>query len=236
MGVKIHAHVMKGPVPISRSPPTATPSALINLAPSVPAATPPSETGTGANVNPTPNSGFNPNGWTVLHAATNNKSVEGVTAILAMGHDPNLQTEDGWTPLWVAACHGLLEISRLLLEAGANVNARNRKGKTPLGEAAQIGAAELVQLLIEYGATVDLAPHDFQDSPLIAASAKNHIEVVRILLAAGADSRAQQTGGWSPLHYALLNKNEDMATLILGRDPDINASTKAGLRPLHLAA
>lgn len=211
----------------------ATPSAQITLAPSVSTATSSSETGTGANVN----SGFNPNGWTILHAATNNKSIEGVTAILAMGHDPNLQTEEeGWAPLWVAACHGHLAISRLLLEAGANVNAGGRKGKTPLGEAAQIGAADLVQLLIEYGANVDLAPHEFQDSPLIVASAKNHIEVVRILLAAGADSRAQQIGGWSPLHYALLNKNEDMATLILGRDPDINASTTAGLRPLHLAA
>ena len=236
VGVKIHAQVMKGSVPISRLPPMATPSAQITLAPSISTATSSSETGTGDNSNLTPSSGLNPNGWTILHAATNVKSIEGVTAILAMGSDPNLQTDEGWTPIWVAACHGLLEISRLLLEAGANVNATDRQGRTPLGEAAQIGAAELVQLLIEYGANVNLAPYEFQDSPLIAASGKNHIEVVRILLAAGADSRAQQSGGWSPLHYALLNKNEDMATLILGLDPDINASTKAGLRPLHLAA
>lgn len=91
-------------------------------------------------------------------------------------------------------------------------------------------------MLIENGANVDLAPHNFQDPPLIAASAKNHMEIVRLLLAAGANSRAQQSGGWSSLHYGLLNKNKDIATLILGHGPNINASTKAGLRPLHLAA
>lgn len=228
---------MNGSAPVSRSPPTATPSAQITFAPNAPTAASSSGTDPGANVDLLPSNGFNPTGWTILHAAVNNRSIEGVTAILAMGRDPNIQTEkEGMTPLWVAACHGLLEISRLLLEAGANVNTTNRKGTTPLKEAAQIGAAELVQLLIENGANVDLAPPDFQDPPLIGASAKNHMEVVKLLLAAGANSRAQQSGGWSSLHYALLNKNKDMAILILGHDPDINASTRAGLRPLHLAA
>ena len=212
-----------------------TPSAEITLAPGASIATF-SETDTDANLDLVPNRGFNATGWTILHAAVNNKNIEGVTAILAMGHNPNIQTVEGWTPLWVAARHGLLEISRLLLEAGANVNTTNRKGTTALKEAAYIGATELVQLLVERGADVDLAPHSFQEPPLIAASAKNHIEVVKILLTARADSRAQQGGGWSSLHYALLNKNEDMATLILGYKPDINASTRAGVRPLHLAA
>jgi ankyrin repeat protein len=173
----------------------------------------------------------------VLHAAVANKSIEGVTAILAMGHDPNIQTEEeGWTPLWIAACYGLLEISRLLLEAGANVNMTTRKGITPLKEASQVGATALVQLLIENGANVDLAPHDFQDSPLIVASYKNHMEVVTLLLAAGSNTRAQQSGGWSSLHYALLNKNKDMAIFILRHSPDVNPSTSGRLRPLHLAA
>ena len=148
-----------------------------------------------ANADILPKSGCNPIGWTILHAAVNNKSVEGVTAILAMGRDPNIQTVEGWTPLWVAAGHGLLEISRLLLEAGANVNTTNCKGTTALKDAAHTGAAELVRLLVEHGADVNLAPNDYQDTPLIAASAKNHIEVVKILLAAGADLRAQQSGG-----------------------------------------
>ena len=168
--------------------------------------------------------------------AVNGKNIQGVTALLAMGRDPNAQTEQGgWTPLWVAACRRLLEISRLLLQAGADVNIVNRKGVSPLKEAAQIGAAELVRLLLEHGASIDVAAHEFHDTPLIAASAKDYIEVVKILLAAGANARAQQTGGWSSLHYALLNKNKHMATVILAHNPDVNAATITGVRPLHLA-
>jgi ankyrin repeat protein len=176
-------------------------------------------------------------GWTILHAAVDNKSIEGVKFILGTGKDPNCKTEeDAWTPLWIAACHGHSDITRMLLDAGANVNATNRKGCTALREASQIGATEVVRLLLEHSANVDLAPHDFQDAPLIVAAAKDHIEVVKLLLAAGANVRAQQSGGWSPLHYALMNKNEEMATRILEYSPNVNASTLACLRPLHLAA
>jgi ankyrin repeat protein len=238
-----YADFMKGIAPFSPPPPSLAPtpsaqSTQVSSASTESDPTPSAGINLATNIDVGPKAGFNIPGWTIIHAACNNKNIDGVTAILAKGKiDPNIQTSnEGWTPLWVTACHGLLEISRLLIEAGANVNLANRKGITPLKEAAQIGAITLVQLLIENGANVDLAPSDFRDSPLIVASAKNHIDVVRILLAAGANIRAQQSSGWSPLHYALLNKNIDMANLILGHGPDINASTLPGLRPLHLAA
>jgi ankyrin repeat protein len=175
-----------------------------------------------------PSSGFITSGWTIL---------EGVRSVLSKGADPNCETDDKrHTPLWMAACRGLLEITRLLLDAGANANAVDFKGTTPLKEAAQIGATEVAQLLIDRGANLDLAPSVLKDGPLIVAAAQNHIEVVRILLTAGANSWAQQSGGWCCLHYALLNKNKEMAALVLEYSPDVNASTRMGLRPLHLGS
>jgi ankyrin repeat protein len=197
----------------------------------------PSERTLPADTENLPSNGSSISGWTILHTAVHYKSVQGVRSALSKGADPNCETDEKrFTPLWVAACHGLLEITRLLLEAGANVNAVNFEGTTSLKEAAQIGATEVVGLLIERGANLDHAPYVLKDGPLIVAAAKDHIEVVRLLLTAGANSQAQQSGGWSCLHYSLLNKNKEMTELVLGYCPDVNASTRGGLRPLHLAS
>lgn len=174
--------------------------------------------------------------WTILHAAVRMNNFQGVATILARGFDPNSQDERGLTPILVAACLGLLEISQRLVGAGAKVNITSFLGSTPLREAAAIGAVKLVQFLLESGADLELAPHEHRDTPLITAAAKNHLEVVNLLLAAGANTRAQTNGGWSPLHYALFSKNKDMAIEILQHNPDVNSSTIVGLRPLHLAA
>ncbi|MCJ1439073.1 hypothetical protein MMC27_008464 [Xylographa pallens] len=229
---------VRSPVGFLQPPPVATaPPMQINVSSRAPPNESPSERTLPADTEILPTIGFRTTGWTILHAAVNNKSVEGVRAVLSKGADPNCETDDKrFTPLWVAACRGLLEISRLLLDAGANVNAVSNEGTTPLKEAAQIGATEVVQLLIERGANLDLAPSIWEDGPLIVAAGKDHIEVVRVLLTAGANSRAQQSGGWSCLHYALHNKNKEMAALILEYSPDVNASTRVGVRPLHLAS
>jgi len=173
----------------------------------------------------------------ILHIACANKNIAGVTSILSIGKDLNEKTAvEEWTPLWIAASHGNVEIARLLLEAGADVNATTGKGVTAFREAALIGANELVRLLLERGADPDIMPFDFQDPPLLAAASRSHTEIVKLLLDVGANVNAQQSGGWSALHYALLNKSMKTIALILDHSPNVNAATKAHLRPLHLAA
>lgn len=178
-----------------------------------------------------------PLGWTTLHSSVNYGSLAGVQEILRRGADANARVKDkNWTPLWLAACRGYLTISKSLLEAGADPNIQTNQGVTPLKEAAQIGASELVKLLIGYGASVDLAPYEVKDGPLIAASARNHLFTVDILLKAGADPNIQTKSGWSPLHYAIHNGNEEMAALIIKHSPNPNLETLNGIRPLHFAA
>jgi ankyrin repeat protein len=228
--------IITAPGGFLQPPPVATTPMQINVSSGAAPEEPPSERGIPPDTENLPSGGFNFSGWSILHAAVNNKSIEGVRSILNKGGDPNCETDDKkFTPLRVAAAHGLLEITRLLLDAGADVNSVNIEGITPLKEAAQIGATEVVELFIERGANLDLAPYVIKDGPLIVAGANDYIEVVRLLLKAGANCRAQQSGGWSCLHYALLNKNREMAALVLEHSPDVNASTPVGLRPLHLA-
>jgi ankyrin repeat protein len=175
----------------------------------------------------------------LLHRACHSQNAAGVRSILRIGNDPNEKTRtEGWTPLWIAACYGNLEISKLLLDAGANVNARNRQGSTPLREASLLGATELVRLLLQHGADTALGTLEFADSPIIAAASKGHTETVNALLENGADVNAQASGGWCALHYAFLVKSKELVTLIFDTCPnvDVNPSTLAGVRPLHLAA
>lgn len=184
-----------------------------------------------------PSSGFFVSGWTILHAAVRNGDIEGVKATLAAGIFPTCKTEDmAWTPLWIAACTQKLEIAEILLNAGADVNAMTNDGRTAINEAAKIGATEIIQLLINHGADMELSAAKFGETPLLSAAAKGHIAAVRTLLTAGANIRASQFGGWTALHYALLNKSPEMACMILKYSPDVNAATTGGARALHLAA
>jgi uncharacterized protein len=178
-----------------------------------------------------------PPGWTTLHAAVINGSVEGVKATLAAGVSPTCETEDkAWTPLWVAACKVNLEITEILLNVGANVNSTTSDGRTAVQEAAKLGATDIVELLVKHGADLELSPTEYAETPLVGAAGNGHTATVKALLAAGANVRAAQFGGWTALHYALLNKSSEMACMILEYYPDTNAATTGGTRALHLAA
>jgi ankyrin repeat protein len=181
--------------------------------------------------------GFITAGWTILHAAARRGSLSDVDAALSAGVDPNVRTpEEGYTPLYVAACFGFLEISRLLLRNGAKINARTTGGSTALREASIGGATEVVKLLLNHGADTEFGTEGNNDTPLLTAAARSHLPVVIVLLEAGANINAQQNRGWSALYYSLLEKNEEMAALVLEYSPNIELSTISGVRPLQLAA
>ena len=63
--------------------------------------------------------------------------------------------------------------------------------------------------------------NDFANQPLHAAAAGRHIEVCRLLIAAGADVNATQHGGFTPLHEAAQHGDVELVELFLsaGRDP-----------------
>ena len=56
---------------------------------------------------------------------------------------------------------------------------------------------------------------------LHSAASGRHADVIALLLGAGADPNARQTGGWTPLHAATANGDEPSVRLLLdaGADP-----------------
>ncbi|XP_049944370.1 TD and POZ domain-containing protein 1-like [Schistocerca serialis cubense] len=69
-----------------------------------------------------------------------------------------------------------------------------------------------------------------------AAKEEGPVEEVRLLLAAGADVRAKDGGGFTALHWAALRGDAAVVRLLLSAASDPNARDLWGQTPLHLAA
>jgi uncharacterized protein len=109
----------------------------------------------------------------------------------------------GRTPLMHAVIEENTEMARLLLEYGANPNVQDASGCGALHFAAQKHNPEMVEMIIGEGGVVDL--EDMHgNTPLARAvfESRGRMEVITILLRAGADKLARNRHGVSPLDLA----------------------------------
>ncbi len=91
---------------------------------------------------------------------------------------------------------------RFLLAKGANPNIRDKAGNTPLIICAQLGFPEGIDILTGSRADVNLG-NDSGETPLIIAVQRRDTTAVRMLLAAGADTRRpDHIAGLSAHDYA----------------------------------
>jgi uncharacterized protein len=127
----------------------------------------------------------------------------GVTKmLLAMGADPNAIGTDGRTPLADAAFKGDLEAVRLLLAHGAQVNAISKAGTQPIHDAALGDSAEVIRELVTHGADINARTRDEAQTPLYIAAAMGKMKAVEALIALGADLKAKDFQGRTPLDAA----------------------------------
>lgn len=109
-------------------------------------------------------------------------------------------------------------------------------GFTPLHLAAFFGHPEAAGLLLERGAEVDAFGRGWMTgTALHSAVSRMRTEVVRLLLAAGANPNVRQSHGWTPLHGAAHNGDLTSVDALLDAGADPAARNDEGRSVLELA-
>ena len=140
-------------------------------------------------------------GLTPLMEAAYSDNVVMANLLLGAGCGANVGNDVDYTPLMIACEQGALATARLLLEAGADPNRRNAQGNTALICA------------IGNGATENLRRSGYSEEICSAMQAKT-LEIVRLLLEAGAEVNAQSDYCLTPLDYAVDTRQDDIAALL----------------------
>lgn len=124
----------------------------------------------------------------------------------AEGFESNLSFSERATALVRAAGCGDVALVRLLVEAGAEVDGVCGcvDRESPLAAAVNVGAVDVAEFLIESSASLDDAAFDGGSTALHVAVHKDHHELVRLLLAAGADPTLEDRGGRSAADWSLI--------------------------------
>jgi len=178
------------------------------------------------------------------------------------------QSRDGHAPLHFAAHAGRIDAARALLDAGADVNASAEDVMTPLQTAALLRNLPMARLLRDADAKGDLfcAVGLGEDeaalkmlkekpdlararvpgglTPLYPAAIWGNVDLVRALIAAGADVNAKQEDG-TPVLYLLAGpsrapglvnreRRTQVARLLLAAGLKVNAAGPDGKTLLHL--
>jgi serine/threonine-protein phosphatase 6 regulatory ankyrin repeat subunit B len=151
------------------------------------------------------------------------------TMLIEHSADVNATNKLGRTALWCAALQDRADVVEVLLRAGGDVNQADEDGDAPLSMAA---SAPIAAMLIERGADVN-ATNRFGATALLYAAEGGCAGVVEALLRAGADVNKADEDGDAPLRVAA---SAPIATMLIERGADVNATNKLGRTALWRAA
>jgi ankyrin repeat protein len=159
---------------------------------------------------------------------------------LVFQRDPaalNGRDDEGMTPLACAIVQEQMEVVRFLLDKGADPNIPDKNGDTSLGLAAsrnKTNGTPLCELLLAKGAVVNPTNNktEFNIPPLSWAVSSDNTELVKILLAHGADPNGR---GGNILREASSRGDTEIVALLLDHGANLKALSD-GMTPLHDAA
>jgi ankyrin repeat protein len=170
-----------------------------------------------------------------FYSAIRENNLTELKALLGQGSGAAVADRRGITPLMYAAEAGSLDAMRLLVDHGAEVNAQNAFGSTALMWSASDPAK--VRLLLDHGAQVNTAAKSGRTALIIAGFTNPSAEVVRLLLAKGANVDVMDQRRVTPLNAATFGNDTDTIRVLLEAGADIDTpDTFIGLTPLMNAA
>ncbi|XP_025099398.1 protein phosphatase 1 regulatory subunit 12A-like isoform X7 [Pomacea canaliculata] len=203
----------------------------------------------------------NVDGLTALHQACIDDNLDMVEFLVEHGADVDVCDNEGWTPLHATASCGFTEIARYLLKKGANVAAVNNDGDLAIDIAEDEEMEKLLQEEMDKkGVNAEAARREEENcmladaqkwlgsnniedkihpktgaTALHVAAAKGYINVMNLLLQAGANVNVQDNDGWTPLHAAVHWGQEDACQNLVEHMCNMDIKNNAGHTAFDLA-
>ena len=186
----------------------------------------------GAEVEVKDKTGFSP-----LHWACRSGSLAVVKVLVKAGARVCVADNKGNGCLTVAAHHGHTETVRTLLcMPEVDVNQSNDSGFTALHHAVFEKHSDVVQLLIDAGADIDEKYAVMDVAPLRCACEVGELEIVKMLVEAGADVCATEENGDTCLTVAAYHGHTETVRYLVGWNKvDVNHRDFSGHTALHYA-
>ena len=112
---------------------------------------------------------------------------------------------------------------KLLVEADVDLNYQDEQGETALHVASRFGHSECAKLLLdgtaEQKASTEIPEQTFGWTPLFIACVDGQLEVVELLIKAGAELGSTDYSGWTAREHASLRGHMAIARLIAKHSP-----------------
>lgn len=145
-------------------------------------------------------------GRTPLLIATHGSNVDAARELIEAGADVNAKDAMQDSAYLYAGARGLDEILAMTLAHGADLRSTNRYGGTALIPAAERGHVATVRTLLRAGVAVDhvnrLHWTALLEAILLGDGGARHVQIVQLLLEAGADPELADGDGVTPLAHA----------------------------------
>jgi len=197
-----------------------------------------------------------PDGTRPIHWAVYRFDYDLMDALIAKKAKVDVTNEFGSTPLAEATKQGDARMVKMLLAAGSGTEGANEDGQTALMIAIKNGDLPVFNLLIDAGAKVNTVEKVQDQTPLMwaAAAARNAPEMVKVLIAKGANVNARAKfndwpgqitsepraqyhtyGGLTPLLYAARGGCYACVEALVNAGADVNLPNNEGMTPLMIA-
>lgn len=125
--------------------------------------------------------------------------------------------------LALATKANFVDIVQLLVDAGVDINYQDEQGETALHVAARFGHDECARILLtgteDQKANTELAENTYAWTPLFIACVDGTLNVVKLLVEAGADLERLDSSGWTAKEHAALRGHLAIARCLAEVNP-----------------
>ena len=178
--------------------------------------------------------------YTGVFAAAAKGDTAAIAKLTASGANVNAREGYGRTPLHVAAFMKQRDAMKALVDAGADPNALDADRYDIVTIAAVANDPATLEAALKLGNRAGNVTSRYDGTALIAAAHLGHVEVVRILIKAGAPLDHVNNLGWTALIESIVLGDggaRHTATLdaLVQAGANVNIGDRQGMSPLHLA-